>query len=233
MQSLLYKNPTINAFVAAVLSICVLSFSFLVFEPYIAHGITDVFEVTQEITSEIAFETNPNDVTMTPPLQGVTGGNSFGTSTVAITTNNTTGYNMTIHFASTTALQGDFVSSVIDNYTPAVGGTPDYNFSVGANDAEFGYTVNSETTPGDIDPDFKDNGSNSCGGGATGTALGKCWYNQADATSPFTIINRSTATPGTGATSTIVFQVGISANPSPAIAEAFYTATATLTAVTN
>ncbi|MFM2381745.1 MAG: hypothetical protein RLZZ76_512 [Candidatus Parcubacteria bacterium] len=231
MQILFYKNPTLNALTAAILTVGVLAVSFFAFEPSIAYGIADSFTVTQEVTSEISFKTAPNDVTMAPPLQGITGGNSFGTSTVAITTNNTTGYNMTIHFATTTAMQGIGVTSDIDNYTPSVGGTPDYNFSVGANDAEFAYTVNGVTTPGDIDARFKDNGS-ACNTGA-GTSVGKCWYGTANAVTPVTIINRTTATAGTGATSTIVFQVGITSNPSPAIAEAFYTATATLTAVTN
>lgn len=231
MQTFLLGNPTFNALVAAVLSIGVILISFFAFEPRIAHGIVDTFTVRQEITSEISFKTAANDVTMTPALQGITGGNSFGTSTVAVITNNTTGYNMTIAFATSTAMQGGGVTSDIDNYTPSVGGTPDYNFSVGVNDAEFAYTVNGVTAPGDIDARFKDNGS-ACNTGA-GTVVGRCWYGVADATSAVTIINRATATLGTGATSTIVFQVGITANPAPAIVEAFYTATATLTAVTN
>lgn len=233
MQTFLQGNPTITALIASLLTVSVLLISYLAFEPIIAHGITDQFEITQEITSEISFRTNPNDVTMTPAIQGLTGGNAFGTSTVAINTNHPSGYNMTIHFATSTAMQGEGLNSDISNYTPAVGGTPDYNFSVGANSAEFGYTVNSETTAGDIDVRFKDNGSNACNGAFAGTQVGKCWYNVADATSPVGIINRTTPTPGTGATSTIVFQVGVTLNPIPAIETGFYTATATLTAVTN
>jgi len=231
MQRFLQGNPTVNAIVASVLTVSVLLVSYLTFEPLVAYGIVDTFEVTQEITSEISFRTAPNDVTMTPALQGLTGGNSFGTSTVSINTNNTTGYNMTIAFASSTAMRGDGVTTDIDNYTPSVAGTPDYTFSVGANDAEFAYTVNGVTTPGDIDARFKDSGA-ACNTGS-GTVVGKCWHGAANAVTPVTIINRLTATPATGATSTIVFQVGITANPSPAVDEAFYTATATLTAVTN
>jgi len=232
MQTFLQSNPTVAATVASLLSVAFLMVSFFAFEPLVAHGITDTFVVSQSVTSEISFKTAPTDVSMTPALQGITGGTAYGTSTVAIITNNTTGYNMTIAFASTTAMRSEVgISSDIDNYTPAVGGTPDFSFSVGVNDAEFAYTINSVTTPGDIDSRFKDDGA-ACNTGS-GTTVNTCWYGTADATSAVTLINRTTATPGTGATSTIVFRVGITSNPSPAIAEAMYYATATLTAVTN
>lgn len=231
MTTFLQGNPTVNAIVASIVLVALLFVSYTVFEPMVAYGVGDTFTVRQQVTSEIAFQTPPTDVVMTPVLQGLTGGNSFGTSTVSINTNNPTGYNMTIAFADVIAMKGENISSDIDNYTPAVGGTPDYNFSVAANDAEFAFTVNGVTTPADIDARFKDTGA-ACNSG-TGTAVGHCWYNTADATSPVTIINRTTATPGTGATSTIVFQVGITANPSPAIETGFYNATATLTAIVN
>jgi hypothetical protein len=234
MRTFLQGNPTVNAIVASVLTLAVLAATYFMFEPIAAYAVPDTFTVTQEITSEIAFKTLANDVTMTPAIQGITGGNAFGTSTVAINTNNPTGYNMTIAFATTTALQGENIGSDIDNYIPAGGaGDPDYNFAVGANDAEFGYTVRSVTTPLDVADMFQHNGSNNCDAGQTGTAAGHCWYNVANATDAVTIIDRPTATPGTGATSTIVFQVGVSANPSPAVQTGFYTATATLTALTN
>ncbi len=234
MRTFLQTNPTIAASVATVVTVAVLAATYFMFEPVVAYGIGDTFTVEQQITSEIAFKTAPNDVTMTPSIQGITGGNAFGTSTVAINTNNPTGYNMTIAFATTTALQGENIGSNIDNYIPAGGaGDPDYNFAVGANDAEFGYTVNSVTTPLDIADMFQDDGVSDCDAGETGTTAGKCWYNVANATDAVTIIDRPTATPGTGATSTIVFQVGVSANPSPAVQTGFYTATATLTALTN
>jgi hypothetical protein len=219
------------AAIAALLTTVLCLGSFFLFEPYVAHGIVDTFTVRQQITGEISFKTAPNDVTMSPALQGITGGTSYGTSTVAITTNNPTGYYMTIAFSTSTAMQGELVSTDIANYTPATPGTPDYNFSVPAGSAEFGYTVDAVTTPGDIDPLFKDNGS-ACNTGA-GTVVGKCWYGTTTATNAVRIINRSSATPGTGATSTVVFRVGVGANPVPALQTGFYTATATLTALTN
>lgn len=231
MRTFLQGNPTINAIIASVLMIALLSVSYFVFEPMVAYGITDDFTVRQEITTEISFQSNPTDVVMSPSLPGLSSGNSFGTSTVAINTNNPTGYNMTIRFATTTAMQGENLTSDIPNY-PAGSGTPDYNWTLPANSAGFGYTVIGTTNAADISSTFKDNGSNACNTGS-GTVVGKCWYMQSDASSTQTIINRTTATPGTGATTTIVFQVGITANPSPAVETGWYNATATLTAVVN
>jgi len=231
MHAFLRGNPTVNAIVASLLILTILSVSYFTFEPIVAYGITDNFTVEQQVTSEISWRTLAGDVTMTPTIAGLTGGNSYGTSTFAINTNNTTGYNMTLAFATTVAMQGENVTSDIDNYTPAVAGTPDYTFAVGVNDAEFAYSVNGVTTATDVDARFKHNGS-ACNT-STQTTVGRCWYGTAAAASAVTIINRSTATPGTGATSTLVFRVGITANPSPAIQTGYYTATATLTAVTN
>lgn len=232
MRSSLQANHTLNAFVAALIMLALLSVSYFVFEPVTAYGVTKTFTVTQQITSEISFKTDPNNVTMTPSISGLTGDNAFGTSTFAINTNNTTGYNMTIQFSTSTAMQGTgSTTSDINNYGPASAGTPDYTWSVGPNTAEFGYTVNSVTTATDIDARFKDNGS-ACNTG-TGTTVGKCWYGITNAATPVGILNRTTATPGTGATSTVVFQVGVTANPIPALQSGFYQATATLTAVTN
>jgi hypothetical protein len=236
MRSFLQGNPAAMAFIAALMVGALLAVSYFAFEPIVSYGATDTFTITQQITSEISFRTPTNDVTMTPAIAGITGGNAFGTSTIVVETNNPSGYNMTIAFSTTTAMHNSSTSlaSVINNYGPASAGVPDYNWSVGANTGEFGYTVNSVTNAGDIDARFKDNGS-ACNIGS-GTTVGKCWYNAGvagNATTPVGIINRTTATAGTGATSTVVFQVGITANPSPAIKTGFYIATATLTAVTN
>lgn len=234
MHKFLSDNPAISAIVASATLIALISVSYFLFEPMISYGATDSFTITQQVTSELSFKTAPNNVTMTPSIPGLTGGTALGTSTFNIATNNPTGYNVTIQFSSTTAMRNESAtsSSVIHNYTPSVGGTPDYNFSVGANTGEFGYTVNDVTSPTAISSLFKDNGS-ACNGGFTGTTVGKCWYNVANATTPVTIINDATSTASTGATSTVVFQVQITSNPSPAIETGFYQATATLTAVTN
>jgi hypothetical protein len=229
MQLFLKGNPTLNALVASSLAIAVLAVSFSLFEPAVSHG-QETFTVTQQITSEVSFLTSPGDVTMSGPIQGVTGGTSYGTSTFNVSTNDPDGYNVTIQFSTTTAMQGVGLSSDIDNYTPATGGVPDENFSVAAGDAEFAYSVVGVTTPSSVDSSFKVSGG-VCGSG-TNTA-GKCWYNKANATVAETIVNATAPTAGTGATTSVVFRVGVGANPSPALETGFYIATATLTANVN
>jgi hypothetical protein len=233
MQAFLKGNPMLNAVVASVVAIGILLGSFSLFEPIVTHGqANDTFTVRQQITSEISFLTPAPDVTMTPAIAGITGGNAFGTTTFNISTNDPDGYNVTIAFATGTAMQGENITSDIPNYAPDAGaGNADYTFSaIGAGEAGFAYSVNSTTTPQYVDPTFKNNGS-TCGGGSPSN--GHCWYNRSDADTAETIINATSSTAVTGATSTLVFQVGVGNTPSPALQTGFYNATATLTATNN
>ncbi len=220
-----------NAIVASVLAIGLILSTFSLFEPVVAHGVdSTAFSVTQEIASEISFLSQPTDVTMAGgAISGITGGVRFGTSTFNITTNDPDGYTISIAFASSTAMEGENINSDIPNFIPDADPQPDFDFTVGAGEAWFAYTVNNVTTPADIDTTFRDNGA-ACNVD-TNSTVGKCWFNKSDASVSEQIIDASAATAGTGATSTVVFQVGVGGNPSPALETGFYTATATLTAV--
>ena len=81
MHVFLRGNPSSNALVAALLTIALLGTSFALFEPIVSHGqvSSNDFTITQEIQSEISFLTQPGNVTMSPAIQGVTGGTAFGT----------------------------------------------------------------------------------------------------------------------------------------------------------
>lgn len=230
MTLTLIRNSVFSAALAAVLVSLLVFTAFLMLEPTVGFGATagDTFEVSQTVTEEISFVATSSDVTMSPSLAGITGGTSNGSYAVRVRTNNAAGYNMTIAFSSTTAMLRDGGSGYISNYAPASTTNPDYTF---ANEtfAQFGYTVTASTTT-DIDQSFLDNGSNTCGTGASATAA-TCWFDPDDAAE--TIINRSTATAASGATTTIQFRVNIPSNPVPAIQTGTYTATATLTATTN
>lgn len=226
-----------HAFIAAFLIAALGVTSFLAFEPSMSRAITDDFVVTQTVGSEISFLTSASDVTMNGTLNGITGGISSGTTTVVVLTNDSAGYNMTLRFASTTAnpgiaMNGNTQGGYIANYTPATPGVPDFGFSVAANAAEFAYAVDASTTA-DLDTSFRNNGSacNDAGGGDV--AFG-CWMNPT--TSPSyaeTIINRTSETSASGATTSIGFRIQIASNPAPAVPEDTYVATATLTALTN
>lgn len=224
------RTSALSALTAAVLCSLMLLASFLVLEPTVGQAqINDTFEVTQTITGEISFEQTANDVDLQPSLSGISGGTSHGSTTVRVRTNNATGYNMTIAFSSTTAMTRDGGSGYINNYAPATPGVPDYSFS---NEvfAQFAYSVVASTTS-DVDQTFLDNGSNACNEAAGSNGNNTCWYNPS--TTAETIINRTTATAASGATTTLKFRVHIPNEPVPAIQTGVYTATATLTATAN
>lgn len=217
-----------SALVATLLVSLLVLASFFMLEPAVGRAqVTDTFEVTQQITAEIAFLTTANDVTMSPSIAGLTGGTSNGSASVRVNTNNSAGYNMTIAFSSTTAMILDGGGGVINNYAPASTTNPDYTF---ANEtfAQFAYTVVASTSA-DLDLSFRDNGS-ACGV-STGNTVNTCWFDPDDAAE--VIINRSTETALSGSTSTVAFRVNVPSNPSPAVPTGFYTATATLTATVN
>lgn len=212
-------------------------FGFPVVEPIITNSAqaTTTFTVTQVVNSEISFAEEPADVTMAPQLGGLTGGNSYGSTTVRVTTNNALGYNMTLIASSTAsghAMQGNTQGGYITNFGGTATSVPEYSFTVAANAAAFGYTVSASTTA-DLAQAFLDNGSTLCNiPGGSDTSSGTCWA-QASSSVARTIINRSTETAASGSTSTIAFRITINTNPVPAIPEDTYVATMTLTATTN
>ena len=213
---------------AAAVSCVVLLASFVILEPTIGQAATDEFTISQTITGEISFSTPASDVTLAPAIAGLTGGIANGSTDVVVTTNNATGYNMTIAFSSSTAMYRNGGGDDIDNYATAVAGTADFTFDSTEVFGQFGYTVEAAINA-DIDPTFRDNGA-TCGAGGSYTA-NACWMNPS--TTAETIINTNAATPSGGATTTVKFRVDIPANPVPAISTGTYTATATLTALTN
>lgn len=188
---------------------------------------TDEFIITQAINGEIAFATTATDVTMSTPIGALTGGTSTGSTQVAVRTNEPAGYAMDIRFDDDAAMQRDGGGGEIADYTPIA--ASDYDFDTSTASGEFGYSVAADT-PADAVAVFQDDGASACGSGASST-VGACWV--APTTSDFEIINRSSATGPTGATTTLSFQVFVPPNPSPTIPTGGYTATATLTITTN
>lgn len=211
------------------LAIMVAAFGYIIIEPAVSSAVEDQFTITQSVTGEISFLTPASDVSMSPALAGITGGTSNGSTYVRVLTNNISGYSMTLTASSSDGMVGNTQGGVIPAYVPASGITPDFTFTVPANSAAFGYTVEASTTA-DLASDFMDNGADTCGTGSSDT-VDACWVNAS--TTARTIINRSTATAASGATTTIKFRVVINSNPTPAIPADTYVATTTLTAVTN
>lgn len=224
------SKSAVTALVAAILASILVLTSFFMLEPTVGRAATDTdqFVVDQVVTAEISFLTDSTTVTMSPSLASLTGGRSSGTTTVRVNTNNSTGYFMTIQFSSTTAMGRDGFGGSIRNYNPTAAGVPDLNFGSEVY-GQFAYTVIASTSA-DLDTSFRDDGA-ACNTGSNNTA-GTCWLNPTSTVAE-TIINRTTSTAGSGATTSIAFRVDIPSNPVPAIPTGTYTATATLTATTN
>lgn len=216
---------------ASVLAVVLLVISFITLEPQIGHAVdSNEFRIRQTITDETAFLVQPSNVTMIGSIAGVTGGTANGSTTFAVISNNATGYTVSIAYennAGAYAMLGDTTNSeAIRDYDGDVAGQPSYNFTA-STAAQFAYTVDSDVDA-DTDQSFRDNGASCNQAGGTGNSL--CW--KAPATAGYTIVDRGSSA-NTGATSTISFRVVVPSGAAPAVTADTYTATATLTLLTQ
>ena len=195
------------------------------FEPQVLKAIEDQVVITQTVTAEITV-TSPSNVTMSPSIAGITGGSATGTAKWTVVTNNNTGFLVT-HKASSTSMLGDTQGDSFVAYTPSTAtGTPDYTWSVAASDAEFGYTVQTQTD-GDLVALFRDNGT-LCHTGSNNT-YNKCWKDAS--TTAESIVNRSSETSSSGELITVDYQA--QSGSSAFTVEDTYTATTTVTVTIN
>lgn len=223
------KSGRESVVLAALLTVALLG-SYFIAEPNVGQAIEDQFTVTQTVTDEISFLTPADNVVMNATIPGITGGTATGTTWVRVLTNNADGYTMTIVSSSSPAMQANASSDVIQDYTAAAFGTPDFTRSVGANTGEFAYTITASSTT-DLAQKFLDDGGTCGTGGSDTNGLFSCWYGLS--TTATSTINRTTATPASGSTSTLYFVTQITSNPAPSIGADTYVATTTLTAVNN
>lgn len=209
----------------ALCGLLVLIMTFMVFEPLTTRAITTNFTVTQLMTAEISFLATSTGVTMAGSLAGITGGNATGSTFVVVQTNQSTGYTMDIAFSNSPAMRGNVTGStaIVDYGTTS---EPTFGFFASTS-AVFAYNV-ANLPSSSLDPSFKNNGS-SCNAGGSYTA-NTCWMGPS--TTPFRIISSGVAAPA-GATTTLQFRVNVPNNPNPGVQSDTYTATATLTAVTQ
>jgi hypothetical protein len=159
-----------------------------------------------------------SDVSLTPSIPGVAGGTSNGTTSVLVTTDSPSGYSLSIAAATNPAMQKG-VDSIAD-YVPT--GDPDFTFITGSTDSHFGFTPQSS----DLVQKFKDNGS-VCNGVGTLDTAASCWAGLS--TSGEIISSRTSSNHPSGATTTILFKVGVGSLVSPV--PGVYVATTTLTAL--
>lgn len=220
-------SVTINTAVAATTIASLLVASYVTIEPTIGRAAAtanEEFLITQQITDEISFQA-VTDVTMVSSIQGVTGGQATGTTYAVVRSNSNSGYTMDIAFSNSPAMRGSStLSTAIRNFATSSTQTEPSFLFVSSTSAQFAYTVAASTTS-DLDPSFLNNGT-ICNSGAGYTAA-RCWMTPS--TSNYRIVNRATPA-NTGATTTLTFYIQVPSNPSPAVDEDFYIATATLTA---
>lgn len=185
------------------------------------------YQQMQDVTIAVIPAGN---VTLSPSIAGLTGGTSNGSTNFVVTTDDPAGYTATIIASSSVGMLGNRDSAnSIPALVPATPTVPDFAFeyaSVAPNKAYFGYTVEASTTA-DTAALFKDDGVN-CNTGS-GNIEDKCWLNAS--TTAVTIMNRTSRTDPTGATTTLKFRVVMQANPNPIIPDDTYNATTTVTVI--
>lgn len=220
-----------QAVIAALLGVALIALSFFVVEPRISHGQESIdFRIRQSITDETSFSVDPVNVTMPGGgISGLTGGTATGTTGFVVRSTNTSGYSVTIDFfdnAGLYAMRGDEDGGAQIRDYAAGSGTPTLNLNA-STAAQFAYSVHSSTTADTAAPFWTDNAT--CNAG-TGSAAGKCW--KLPGTTPVEVVDRTTAA-SNGATSTLFFKVHVPSGANPAPSAQTYTATATLSVVSQ
>lgn len=236
MLKLIYLVPTIiSSFRQSCAVLVVLALGFFLLEPAVSLGFTTTassqFTIGQVIGVELSMYSPPSNITLAPALGGVAGGTSNGSTQFVVRSNDHAGYQVVMAASSSQGMMGT-ASTTAHIPWYATSTVPDYNMNVPPGLAGFAFTVeSSSTSPTDVVQIFHENGS-ACNSGTTHTNPNQCWLG-ASSTSAFTIINRSTVTLASGATTTIKFRVIINGMPTPVLPDDTYTATTTVTATSN
>lgn len=158
------------------------------------------------------------DITLSPNLPGLTGGESNGSTTFTVVTDSPAGYQLTLQAAGNPALQ-TVDNDVIADYSPA--GVADFAFTIPPAAAVFGFSSEGE----DVTASFLNDGA-TCGIGSTNTALA-CWVGFTN--SAMVIASGSGSNHPIGTATSVHYRVGVASGA--AVLEGVYTATTTVTAL--
>lgn len=162
----------------------------------------------------------PSNVTLSS-ISGLTGGVSKDTAVWTVTTDNSSGYTLTIEATSTPAFRAPSGASFGD-YDP-VTNDPDFTFAVDVASSTFGFSPEGAHIVGR----FKDNGS-ACNVGTSDTS-DRCYDGLS--TTPATIASSNTANNPSGTATTVRFGAGIGS--SKIQDSGAYAATVIVTAITQ
>ena len=216
------SHPTVNALLCAILALPVIALFYFMLEPAVVagQGTTREFTITQNISGEVSFVGEVDDVTMVGNVEGLSGGTALGSTTFQVNNNSATGYTVTIEFENpAAAMQQVNGTGTITNLGSDIREV--FTDGVAANQARFGLTVEGDR----VAQSFGWNGSSCDNDGSPGNGI-NCWV-LPDTSSALVIVD------GEGVAfaeeHVLHFQVHVNENPSPALEAGNYTATATLT----
>lgn len=226
-----YVAVAVRSLMIATFIVCMAAGVFFAAEPSLSHSQSDSqnFYVRQTITGDIQFETAPANINMNGSISASDGGSATGTTFAVVSTNNASGYNLTIEFEDNGtghAMNGDTDSlDVIRNY----GSTTVPSAALSASSSAYLAFTATATDPAYIADNFKNSGS-TCGAGTQNDDT--CWIGPTISPTSFLVYDRDASAPD-GATTSLKFVVRVPQNPLPALSAQTYTATATLTATVN
>jgi hypothetical protein len=191
---------------------------------------TGATAVSLTVTGEINLNCS-SSVSLLPTISGQTGGTATGTFGCVVTTNNSSGYNLSIKKDQTLRI-ADVADQRFDDYATSSGtGYGDWNWvAVVAGDERFGFTVNSCASTTDIVQNYRDNGSSACGT-STSVSAWHCFTPLPTNPALESIANRATPTPAAGILTTFGLQA--QAGGSNNLQQGTYNCTTTVTAATN
>ncbi len=156
-----------------------------------------------------------DNVVLLPPISGITGGAAFGTTSVVVTTDSPSGYELSIKASSSPALVSG--ANSFSDYSP-IGSDPDMNFNP-PTISVFGFNPFGS----DVSQRYKNDGV-SCNTGSNSNE-NYCWDGLS--TSEKIISSRSTGNHPNGVETSIKFRAEIASGANQP--EGSYTATTTLT----
>lgn len=196
-------------------------------EPALAQAATanDTVIVTLNVDTGISI-TSPADTTMSTSL-GVSTNSAIATTTWNVKTNSSGGYTLALKASSSPAMRlNSDVTKNIANFTETTPNTPEAWGTIGANTAEFGFSVFSTSTSDVSTGAWGTVGTSLCGATSTpSTALNYIGASTTDKT----IATRTSTTTATGSDVVVCYAVAQGSNfyVSSGTYSAWFTATAT------
>jgi len=177
------------------------------------------YQQMQEVYLSLSV-TNPS-IIMSPDIGGVSGGQSNGSTSATVITDNPGGYSLSVKASTAPAMATSTYS--FDDYTTGTAG-PDFTWSIANTTSEFGFTIEGS----DIMQKFKDNGFDTCNSGSTDSP-DACWYKFT--TSTETVAQKYLPNHPSGASTALKLRAESGTSHIQTAGQ--YQATITITAVTN